>query len=105
MAPRSSKIASAGRAFVVACTRPWRRLYLARRAATDDGKPLEPSPFWAEAWRVPGDQAAGPVRRRGLADVSYPPEEAPRDRGRLRAPPRELRADEEWAPPTAAPLG
>ena len=91
--------------FVVACTRPWRRLYLARRAATDDGKPLEPSPFWAEVARVLGDQAAGLVRRRGLADVSYPLEQAPSDRERLRALARELREDEEWALLTASHLG
>ncbi len=34
--------------FYTACTRPWRRLYLVREAATDDGRPLEPSPFWEE---------------------------------------------------------
>ncbi|HUZ83634.1 MAG TPA: hypothetical protein VMU66_02975, partial [Gaiellales bacterium] len=31
--------------FTIACTRPWRRLMLARQAADDDGRPLEPSPF------------------------------------------------------------
>ena len=56
--------------FTIACTRPWERLALARQAATEDGKPLEPSPFWAEVVRVLGDHAPGLVRRRGLADVS-----------------------------------
>ena len=32
--------------FYTACTRATRRLYLVREAATDDGGPREPSPFW-----------------------------------------------------------
>jgi hypothetical protein len=31
-----------------ACTRPTRRLYLVREAASDEGGPREPSPFWDE---------------------------------------------------------
>src|SRR4249919_2604076 len=77
--------------FTIACTRPWARLALARQAATEDGKPLEPSPFWAEVVRVLGDHAPGVVRRRGLADVSYALDEAPSDRERLRALARSLR--------------
>ncbi len=34
--------------FYTACTRATRRLYLVREAATDDGGPREPSPFWDE---------------------------------------------------------
>ena len=34
--------------FYTACTRPLERLYLVREAATDDGSPREPSPFWEE---------------------------------------------------------
>ena len=34
--------------FYTACTRPTRRLYLVREAASDDGAPREPSPFWDE---------------------------------------------------------
>ena len=34
--------------FYTACTRPLERLYLVREAATDDGNPREPSPFWDE---------------------------------------------------------
>ena len=34
--------------FYTACTRAARRLYLVREAATDDGSPREPSPFWEE---------------------------------------------------------
>ena len=35
--------------FYTACTRATRRLYLVRQAATDDGSPLEASPFWQDA--------------------------------------------------------
>ena len=38
--------------FYTACTRATRRLYLVREAATDDGAPREPSPFWEEVAAV-----------------------------------------------------
>ena len=38
--------------FYTACTRATRRLYLVREAATDDGAPREPSPFWDEVAAV-----------------------------------------------------
>ena len=38
--------------FYTACTRATRRLYLVREAATDDGGPREPSPFWEEVASV-----------------------------------------------------
>jgi hypothetical protein len=91
--------------FTIACTRPWRTLYLARQAATDDGRPLEPSPFWAEVVRVLGPQSAGLVRRRGLADVSWPLASAPSDRERLRALARQLRTDPDWAMDVGAMMG
>ncbi|HEY3764357.1 MAG TPA: PD-(D/E)XK nuclease family protein [Gaiellales bacterium] len=91
--------------FTIACTRPWRTLYLARQAATDDGRPLEPSPFWAEVVRVLGTQSQSLVRRRGLADVSWPLRTAPSDRERLRALARELRDDGDWATGVAAMMG
>ena len=91
--------------FTIACTRPWRTLYLARQAATDDGRPLEPSPFWAEVVRMLGPQAPGLVRRRGLADLSWPLRSAPSDRERLRALARELRDDPEWATGVGAMMG
>jgi ATP-dependent helicase/DNAse subunit B len=91
--------------FTIACTRPWKALYLARQAATDDGRPLEPSPFWAEVVRVLGPQSAGLVRRRGLADVSWPLAAAPSDRERLRALARDLRSEPEWAIDVGAMMG
>jgi hypothetical protein len=91
--------------FTIACTRPWKTLYLARQAATDDGRPLEASPFWAEVVRVLGPQSSGLVRRRGLADLSWPLLEAPSDRERLRALAREVRDDADWATDVGAMLG
>ena len=64
--------------FYTACTRPSRRLYLVREAATDDGAPRQPSPFWEDVRAVlrPGgpvarDQAPRPVRA-GLAARGRP---------------------------------
>jgi ATP-dependent helicase/DNAse subunit B len=53
--------------FYTACTRPLERLYLVREAATDDGNPREPSPFWDEV------------------QSAFDPDDAPTDRERLRA--------------------
>jgi ATP-dependent helicase/DNAse subunit B len=72
--------------FYTACTRPSRRLYLVREAATDEGSPREPSPFWDEVQAVfPKDEVARWTRRRPLSALTWPLEEAPTDRERLRA--------------------
>ena len=73
--------------FYTACTRATRRLYLVREAATDDGAPREPSPFW--------DEVAARLRRRGrrardargapLSALTWPLDGAPTERERLRA--------------------
>ena len=72
--------------FATACTRPTRRLVLVREAATDEGSPREPSPFW-EA--VQGLFDSGDVRRatvrRPLSRLTWPVEGAPSERERLRA--------------------
>ena len=72
--------------FYTACTRPSRRLYLVREAATDDGSPREPSPFWDEARALfePNDVARW-TRRRPLAELTWRIEAAPTERERLRA--------------------
>src|SRR4029079_14963800 len=69
-----------------ACTRPTRRLYLVREAASDDGAPREASPFWDEA-RVlfAPDEVERWTRRRPLAALTWPLEGAPSERERLRA--------------------
>ncbi len=72
--------------FYTACTRASRRLYLVREAATDEGSPREPSPFWDELQAVfPKDDVARWTRRRPLSALTWPLEEAPTDRERLRA--------------------
>jgi ATP-dependent helicase/DNAse subunit B len=72
--------------FYTACTRPSRRLYLVREAATDEGSPREPSPFWDEVQAVfPKDDVARWTRRRPLSALTWPLEEAPTERERLRA--------------------
>ncbi|MGH3021328.1 MAG: PD-(D/E)XK nuclease family protein [Gaiellaceae bacterium] len=69
-----------------ACTRPSRRLYLVREAATDDGAPRQASPFWEEARGLfdPADVARW-TRRRPLSALTWPLDEAPTERERLRA--------------------
>ena len=53
--------------FYTACTRPRQRLTLIREAATDDGQPREPSPFWDESYALAPitlslDPAPAPLR-------------------------------------------
>jgi RecB family exonuclease len=72
--------------FYTACTRASRRLDLVREAATDDGGPREPSPFWDEVVRLfPKDDVARATTRRPLAALTWPLHDAPSDRERLRA--------------------
>jgi ATP-dependent helicase/DNAse subunit B len=72
--------------FYTACTRAMRRLYLVREAATDDGAPREPSPFWEEVAAVfDPDDVAHAKAQRSLSQLTWPLEDAPTDRERLRA--------------------
>ena len=72
--------------FYTACTRPTSRLYLVREAATDDGSPRAPSPFWDEVASLfdPTDVERFTVRR-PLSKLTWSLEEAPTERERLRA--------------------
>lgn len=72
--------------FYTACTRATHRLYLVRQAATDEGSPLEESPFWQDAAAVfdPIDVERA-TRRRALSELTWPIETAPTERERLRA--------------------
>jgi RecB family exonuclease len=72
--------------FYTACTRPSRRLYLVREAASDDGAPRLASPFWDEARALfdPADVSRW-TRRRPLSALTWPLDEAPTERERLRA--------------------
>src|SRR5436190_6347549 len=82
--------------FYTACTRATRRLYLVREAATDEGSPREPSPFWDEARGLfPEDEVRRATTRRALSALTWPVEQAPTERERpasRRAPPRPSRA-------------
>ena len=72
--------------FYTACTRATRRLTLVREAATDEGSPREPSPFWDEvATLFEPDDVARWTRRRPLSQLTWPLDEAPSERERLRA--------------------
>jgi ATP-dependent helicase/nuclease subunit B len=71
--------------FYTACTRATRRLYLVREAATDDGAPREPSPFWEEVASIfDGDDVAHATSRRPLSALTWPLDTAPTERERLR---------------------
>jgi ATP-dependent helicase/DNAse subunit B len=72
--------------FYTACTRPSRRLYLVREAATDEGGPREPSPFWEEVQALfdPEDVRRW-TRRRALSALTWALDDAPTERERLRA--------------------
>jgi ATP-dependent helicase/DNAse subunit B len=88
--------------FYTACTRPTRRLYLVREAAGDEGSPREPSPFWEEvAGLFPPDDVARWTRRRALSALTWPLEEAPSERERVRAL-AELASAEERLPEARA---
>ncbi len=69
-----------------ACTRASRRLVLVRQAATDDGVPREPSPFWGDIRSLfdAGDVARA-THRRPLSSLTWALESAPSERERLRA--------------------
>jgi ATP-dependent helicase/DNAse subunit B len=72
--------------FYTACTRPWARLYLVREAVTDDGRPLEPSPFWEEARsRFAPEDVRRWTRRRALSSLAWELHVAPTERERLRS--------------------
>jgi len=72
--------------FYTACTRANRRLYLVREAATDEGVPREPSPFWDDVRSVfDADDVARWTTRRQLSALTRPLSEAKTERDRLRA--------------------
>lgn len=80
--------------FYTACTRASQRLYLVREAADDDGSPREASPFWHDVQSLfDGEDVRRWTRRRSLSALTWPLEEAPTERERLRAL-AELAADD-----------
>jgi PD-(D/E)XK nuclease superfamily len=72
--------------FYTACTRASKRLYLAREAATDDGMPREPSPFWEEVRSLfAPDEVERWTTTRPLSELVWPLEHAPSERERIRS--------------------
>ncbi len=72
--------------FYTACTRAVRRLTLVREAATDEGSPREPSPFWDEVVALfDPEEVRRWTRRRPLSQLTWELEAAPTERERLRA--------------------
>ena len=72
--------------FYTACTRATERLTLVREAATDEGSPREPSPFWDEvAALFDPEEVRRWTRRRPLSRLTWELEAAPTERERLRA--------------------
>jgi ATP-dependent helicase/DNAse subunit B len=83
---RPEPVSRARYLFYTACTRPTRRLYLAREAATDDGGPRQASPFWDEVRGLfATDDVLRWTRKRPLSALTWPLDEAPSERERLRA--------------------
>lgn len=72
--------------FYTACTRATQRLVLVREAASDDGVPREPSPFWPDVRALfdSGDVARA-THRRPLSSLTWTLDSAPTERERLRA--------------------
>ena len=72
--------------FYTACTRASQRLYLVREAADDDGSPREASPFWHDVESLfDTDDVRRWTRRRPLSALTWPLDDAPTERERLRA--------------------
>jgi ATP-dependent helicase/DNAse subunit B len=72
--------------FYTACTRASRALNLVREAADDDGSPREASPFWHDVRALfDAEDVRRWTRRRPLSALTWPLEDAPTERERLRA--------------------
>jgi RecB family exonuclease len=83
---RPDPVSRARYLFYTACTRASRRLYLVREAATDDGGPRQASPFWDEVRALfDSDDVIRWTRARRLSALTWPLEDAPTERERLRA--------------------
>jgi ATP-dependent helicase/DNAse subunit B len=92
--------------FYTACTRATQRLVLVREAATDEGSPREPSPFWDDVRALfPPEDVARATRRRPLSALTWQLEAAPSERERLRAVARLTVEDADGAASLAAANG
>lgn len=92
--------------FYTACTRATTQLVLVRQATSEDGVPRTPSPFWEEVVALfEPASVARHTRRRALADLTWPLEEAPSERERLRSLARIAATDLDEATAIAAANG
>ncbi len=72
--------------FYTTSTRAAHRLVLVREAASDEGVPREPSPFWEDVRALFTEaELQRATRRRSLSALTWPLESAPSERERLRA--------------------
>ncbi len=72
--------------FYTACSRATKRLVLVREAASDEGMPREPSPFWDDVASLFDEgEVIRATRRRPLSALIWPIESAPSERERVRA--------------------
>ena len=72
--------------FYTACTRATRRLVLVREAASDEGVPREPSPFWDDVRALYASaEVSRATRRRPLSSLTWTLDSAPSERERVRA--------------------
>ncbi|MEP7224830.1 MAG: PD-(D/E)XK nuclease family protein [Actinomycetota bacterium] len=72
--------------FYTACTRAAQRLVLVREAASDEGVPREPSPFWDDVRALFEEgEVSRATRRRPLSALTWAIDAAPSERERLRA--------------------
>ncbi len=92
--------------FYTACTRAAKRLVLVREAASDEGVPREPSPFWDDVRSLfDDDEVTRATQRRPLSSLTWGLEAAPSERERLRALARLAVDDVEGAAALAAANG
>ena len=92
--------------FYTACTRANERLVLVREAASDEGSPREPSPFWDDVRALfSREDVARATRRRPLSSLTWALESAPSERERLRAVARLAVDDADAAAALAAANG
>ncbi len=82
--PREDRLAAERYLFYAVVSRPEELLLLSRRTSDEEGSMAVASPFLHDVGRALGD-ALGPPRRRSLADVTWPPGQAPTDAERRRS--------------------
>ncbi|CAN5781818.1 hypothetical protein BH20ACT14_BH20ACT14_02370 [soil metagenome] len=92
--------------FYTAYTRATRRLVLVREAASDEGVPREPSPFWDDVRALYAlAEVSRATRRRPLSSLTWTLDSAPSERERVRALARRTVEDAEGAGELAAANG